>query len=175
MLTVINDPSELKIASQITVFGLSPNVDEAAGEFASIIGKIMLEANFDVLKNALRKLTYEQMVKQGGIDLLFVQLRAMANQAAQNALKNAGGNNLEAGIFRTVLERIETNMSKEGGLNAIPFLGALVVGLNDTYLMHRVCKSANLFYHKRFIFEKEERVSILFGDNAKRDGFVKKR
>jgi hypothetical protein len=152
------------LLTQLTVFGLSTNVDESAGGFASIIGKIMLEANFDALKFALKNLAYAEMVKKGGIDLLFVQLRAMANKAAQKALANAGGNNLEVGIFRTLLERLGANMAREAGLNAIPILGALVVGLNDTYFMHRICKAANLFYHKRFIFEKGERVSILFGD-----------
>lgn len=155
------DPRELEIASQVTFGSLTSNVDKGINTLNGFIGKMMMATNVTVLRQSLTKRTYEEMAKRGGSELLYVQIRSLANKAAEKALKNAGKEGIEAGIFRKLLEQIGKKMPKEASKKAIPVLGAIIGGLSDTYYMSRVLYGANLIYHKRFLFEKEHRVNIL--------------
>jgi hypothetical protein len=103
------------------------------------------------------------MAEKGGPQLLYVQIRAFANKAAEKALKKSGSSGLEAGVFRNLLEQVGKRLRKEVGKKAVPILGAIIGGGCDSYLMHRVLTGANLIYHKRFLHEKEARIQILQG------------
>jgi hypothetical protein len=159
------DPRELEIASEITMESLSPNLDKKVDTLRGIIGKMMLAANITALRHALSTKTYTELAKKGGAELLYVQIRALANKAAKNALKNAGQEEIEAGIFKKMLEQVGRRLPKETGKKAIPLLGAIVGGLSDTYCMSRVVRGSNLIYHKRFLFEKEQRVIEICGSD----------
>jgi len=161
---VKDNPSELEFAATVTISSLCPNSEQSSETLAGLIGKMMLSANLTALKSSLNK-TYTEMAKKGGAELLYVQIRALANKAAEKALKNAGKNGIEAGIYKNLLEEIGKRLSKEAGKKAIPILGAFIGGASDTYYMNRVLKGANLIYHKRFLFEKEQRVNLLIGDS----------
>ena len=163
---VKGDPRELEFASEVTITCLSPNSDEGAKSLGSIIGKMMFAANASALKQALSKRTYTEMARRGGSELLYVQIRALANKAAEKALKNAGREGLEAGMFKKILEQVGQRLPKEAGKKAIPFVGAIVGGFSDTYYMNRILRGSNLIYHKRFLFEKEHRVNILKGTHS---------
>ena len=52
-------------------------------------------------------------------------------------------------------------LPKEAGKKGLPLIGALIGGLSDAYLMSRILHGAKLIYHKRYLFEKEERISRL--------------
>jgi hypothetical protein len=155
------DPRELEFASEATIASLAPNSDSGANTLGGLIGKMMFATNATVLRQALSKKTYTEMAKRGGAELLYVQIRALANKAAEKALRNAGQEGLEAGVFKKLLEQIGQRLPKEAGKKAIPLLGAVVGALSDTYYMSRVLRGSNLIYHKRFLFEKEHRVGIL--------------
>lgn len=101
------------------------------------------------------------MAKRGGSQLLYVQVRALANRAAGRALGAAGRTNSEVRIFRDLLEQIGRRLPKEVGKKGVPLLGAVLGALSDTYYMSRVLRISNLIYHKRFLFEKEERIRLL--------------
>lgn len=158
-----DNPSELEIAASIAILSLAPNTEKGAETLTGMIGKMMLSANFTALKSALNK-TYTEMAKKGGAELLYVQIRALANKAAEKALKKSGQEGIETGIFKNLLEQVGKMLPKEVGKKAIPILSALVGGFSDTYYMSRILKGANMIYHKRFIFEKEHRVNILRSD-----------
>ena len=157
------DPRELEFASEVTIKCLSPNSDDGAKNLGGLIGKMMFSTNATVLRQALSQKTYTEMAKRGGAELLYVQIRALANKAAEQAIKNASREGIEAGIFRKMLEQVAKRLPKEAGKKAIPFVGAIVGGLSDTYYMSRIVHGSNLIYHKRFLFEKEHRVNILSG------------
>jgi hypothetical protein len=157
---VRHDPGELQIASEVTLTSLEPNLVEGAETLGGLIGKMMLAAELSALSRGLTK-TYAQMAEQGGVQLLYVQIRALANKAAENALKKSGRKNIEAGMFRNLLEQLGKRLPKEAGKKGIPFVGAILGAGFDSYLMHRVLTGANLIYHKRFLHEKEDRVRIL--------------
>jgi hypothetical protein len=161
---VKNDPRELEFASEAMMMSLAPNNEIAGQTMGGLIGKMMLATNLTALRQALSKRTYTEMAKRGGAELLYVQIRALANKAAQNALKKAGKEGIEAGIFRKLLEQIGRRLPKEAGKKAIPFLGAIIGGFSDTYYMNRILTGSNLLYHKRFLFEKQHRVKILKGE-----------
>src|SRR5208337_4494367 len=158
---VKGDPRELELASQITITCLSPNSDDGTKNLGGLLGKMMFASNATALRQSLSKKTYTEMAKGGGAELLYVQIRELANKAAQKALKNAGKEPLEAGMFRQILEQIGRLLPQKAGKQAIPLIGAIVGGLSDTYYMSRILHGSNLIYHKRFLFEKEYRVNIL--------------
>ncbi len=56
-------------------------------------------------------------------------------------------------------------MSKETGKKAVPVIGGFIGALSDTYTMNKIIKGANLIYHKRFLFEKDIRISELNSDS----------
>ena len=159
---VRHDPRELQFASEVTLTSLEPNLAKGAETLGGLIGKMMLAAEVSALSRGLTK-TYAQMAEKGGAQLLYVQIRALANKAAEKALKKSGSSGLEAGVFRNLLEQLGKRLPKEAGKKAVPILGAIIGGGCDSYLMHRVLTGANLIYHKRFLHEKEARIQILQG------------
>lgn len=159
---VHHDPRELQFASEVTVITLEPNLAKGAETLGGLIGKMMLAAELSALSRGLSK-TYAQMAERGGAQLLYVQIRALANKAAEKALKKSGQSGLEAGVFRNLLEQIGKRLPKDAGKKAMPLVGAILGAGFDSYLMHRVLTGANLIYHKRFLHEKEARIQILQG------------
>ena len=162
---VRNDPHELQFASEVTLSSLEPNLTKGAETLGGLIGKMMLAAELSALSTGLKK-TYTQMAGRGGAQLLYVQIRALANKAAEKALKNSGSKSIEASVFRNMLEQVAKRLPKEAGKKAVPLLGAVIGGFCDTYLMHRVLTGANLIYHKRYLHEKGARVDELFNGNG---------
>jgi len=158
---VKNDPREMAFASDTTMFCLAPNIDTGTETLGGLIGKMMFAANVSALKQALGSKTYTQMAKKGGGELLYVQIRALANKAAKKALKGAGKEGLELGVFRNLMEQIAKRLPKEVGKRSIPLVAAIVGGLSDTYYMNRILDGSNLIYHKRFLLEKVHRVNLL--------------
>jgi hypothetical protein len=159
---VRHDPRELQFASEVTLKSLEPNLVTGADTLGGMIGKMMLAAELSSLSHGLGK-PYAQMAGKGGAQLLYVRIRALANKAAEKALKKSGGSGLEAGVFRNLLEQLGKRLPKEAGKKAVPILGAIIGGGCDSYLMHRVLTGSNLIYHKRFLHEKEIRIQILQG------------
>ena len=108
---VKEEPSELIIASDVFMNALSPSTANA-NEVSSAIVKIMAFAEAQALKEASKK-TYAEMISKGGLSLLVVQLRALANKAAQKALDQASVKGLESSAFKAVFEQIGKNLSKK--------------------------------------------------------------
>lgn len=158
-----DEQSELAFAATVTIQSLTPTAEKSADTLGGLLGKMMFAANLTALKSALTNKTFFEMAQKGGSELLFVQIRALANMAAQKALNKAGKDGIEAGIFKNLLEQVSKYISKETAKKAIPIVGALVGGLSDTYYMNRILKGANMVYHKRFLFEKEQRIKNLNG------------
>lgn len=156
---VKNDIGEMEIASAVTMRALNPNAEAAAGTLSSMIGKMMIMTKTTVLKQGLDK-TYAEMINKGGVQLLFVQIRALANQAAKNALDKAGKAGLEKTVYSEMLEQLGKQLSKNAGKKMVPVLGGVVGLLFDAAYMARVLKYARIVYHKRFLLEKEQRISF---------------
>lgn len=158
----IDDPRELEIASAVTMMSLAPTIEDKKKTLTGMLGKMMMSANLSSLKKSLVNETYKEMAAQGGAELFYVQVRALANKSAAKALKAAGKEGIEGSIFQKCLKQIGKNLSKETGKKAIPIVGAVIGGLSDTYYMNRVLVGANLIYHKRFLIEKEQRAKLIF-------------
>jgi hypothetical protein len=121
----------------------------------------MMSAPLSGFKRSLGGRGYAMMAGSGGSALLYAQIRALASKAAEQALAKAGREGIEAGVFKSLLTQLTQRMPREAGKKAIPIVGALVGGLSDAYFMSRVLRCAKLVYHKRYLFEKEHRVSLL--------------
>jgi hypothetical protein len=159
---VRHDPRELQFASEVTLTSLEPNLVKGAETLGGLIGKMMLAGELSALSRGLAR-TYAEMAHRGGAQLLYVQIRALANKVAEKALKKSGRSGLEAGVFRNLLEQVGKRLPKEAGKKGVPILGAIIGGGCDFYLMHRILTGANLIYHKRFLHEKQVRIDILRG------------
>lgn len=156
---VRNDASELEIASEVFISAMSPK-SKGANEAAELIGKIMIMAELNAVKQTVKK-TWAEMAERGGICLLIVQLRALANKAAKKALENAGKKGLEKSAFTEVLRQLGTRLTKDTVGKSIPLVGAVVGGLFDVMQMNTILEFADIFYHKRFLIEKEVRIEQL--------------
>ena len=156
---VKEDPSEMIIASDVFMSALSPSTANA-NEVSSTIVKIMAFAEAETLKQASKK-TYAEMISKGGASLLVVQLRALANKAAKNALEKAGEKGLENSAFKAVLEQIGKGLGKKSVGKMVPGISAVIGAAFDISQMNTVIAYADVFYNKRFLIEKEQRIYLL--------------
>lgn len=162
---VKNDSAELVIASEVFTNALSPTKNDGNNEATNIIAKIMVMSQAAVVKQTAKK-TWTDMAARGGIPLLLAQMRALANKSAQKALQNAGAKGLENSIFKETFEQIGRKLTLKTIGKAVPVMSAVVGALIDTAQMKKVLEYADIFYQKRFILEKENRISNLIGENS---------
>lgn len=157
-----NNASELVIASEVFMKAMSPD-SSGSDEISGLIEKIMVMAELTATKQ-LSKKTWEEMAKHGGIALLLCQVRALANKTAKQALQKAGEKGLEKSLFKTAFEQVGKKLTKESIGKSVPVVGAVVSALLDTTQMNTVLEFADVFYNKRYLYEKEVRINTLFGD-----------
>lgn len=160
---VKNDSAELVIASDVFSHALSPANNDVNNEMTSIIGKIMVMSQAATVKQMSKK-TWTEMAFRGGIPLLLTQMRALANKAAQKALEKAGQKGLENTLFKEVFEQIGKKLTKNAIGRSVPYFSAAFSALVDTAQMNQVLEFADIFYQKRFIMEKENRIALLRGE-----------
>ncbi len=160
---VKNDPAELVIAEEVLMNALNPN-GEASDEIAGIVGKVMVMTEVTTVKQMSKK-SWQAMAEHGGIPLLMAQMRALANAAAKKAVDKAGKKSLEGHLFENVFTQIGKKLTKEAAGKSAIGIGAIIGALFDTSQMNKVIDYANVFYGKRFIFEKEERINTLLGED----------
>jgi len=158
---VKGDASEMEFASQVLMGALSPNADKGVESVTGLIGKMMMTSKATALKQALGKKTYEEMAKKGGTELIFVQIRAMTNKAAQKALDKAGKEQLEKTVFNEILEQMSKRMTQKAGKKMVPVIGGVISAFIDAKYMGDILKYSKIVYHKRFLLEKSKRAEKL--------------
>ena len=166
----VNREEEQVIASKVTLQSLQPEEGPATGSTGSLLGKMMAVGEISALKKALERSTYQEMARQGGAQLLYTKLRATANKAAQSALNKAGKEGFETTLVRRLLRDLGERIPKRVGQRVVPIVGGVIGGGIDIWQMQQVIRGANLVYHKRFIAEKEERVTRLVGQEEQEAG-----
>lgn len=162
---VRDDPAEMEIAGQVFAAAMDPTSKTGGNGAAALIGKIMMVSEASALRQTAAK-TWADMAARGGVGLLLTQMRALANKFAQRALERAGKTGLENSVFRTVFEQIGRRLTLKTIQRAVPVVSGLIGAFFDTGQMQTVIDYADIFYAKRFILEKEVRVSLLDGDGA---------
>lgn len=155
---VIDDMSELEFASEVTLMALSPNRQSGIENLSTSIGKMMIMTKSTALVQGLNK-GYVHMAKQGGVQLLYVQIRAYANQSARKALEKSGQKQLEQSMYTEMLEQLGKYFTQSAGKKAVPAIGAVLSAFVDTKQMLKILKYAKTVYHKRYLLEKEIRIS----------------
>lgn len=86
----------------------------------------------------------------------------LGKRDGKKALENAGKKGLENNIFREIFEQVGRRLTLKAIQRAVPVVSAGIGALVDTAQMSTVLQYADIFYHKRFLIEKKERVSRLF-------------
>lgn len=158
---VKNDPAELVIASEVFANALSP-ASKGGNGVSNNVAKFMAISAAEGVKQTAKK-TWTAMIERGGPALLIAQMRALANAAARKALENAGKKGLENSVFREIFEQIGRRLTLKAIQRAVPVVSAGIGALIDTVQMNTVLQYADIFYHKRFLIEKKDRVYRLFG------------
>ena len=158
---VKNDPNELEIASGVFMSSLSPGNDLTSNELTASIAKFMVFSETTALQQTAKR-SWKAMVEHGGLGLLITQIRALANSAARKALESAGKKGLEQTVFRGILEQLGRYTTLKTTGKAMPIIGGVFGALFDTTQMKKVLDYADIFYHKRFIEEKDVRINYLF-------------
>lgn len=157
---VKNDPEELVIAGEVFTKSLSPG--SRGGASNDYVGKILMFADAAAIKQCAKK-GWTAMAEKGGIALLIAQMRALANKTAQKAVEGADKKAIEAGIFKEALTQVGTELTLKNIVAFVPIAGGAVGALFDLGQMRRILEFADVFYHKRFLVEKAERVHMLTG------------
>lgn len=170
---VKNDPSEMMIASGVFAAALSlgkedvgkreaidsQNTNLELENMTEIIGKLMLYGDLVEIKAAAGK-SWAAVINTGTAGELIVQMRALANKAAANALKKAGKKNaFEKTVFENVFKQVGKQLTQEAVGKMVDVIGAVVGALFDIGMMNRISNYADIFYGKRFIIEKEDRIN----------------
>ncbi|MDP9859401.1 hypothetical protein J2S71_001097 [Olsenella profusa DSM 13989] len=158
---VKNDPAELVIASEVFANALSP-ASKGGNGVSNNVAKFMAISAAEGVKQTAKK-TWTAMIERGGPALILAQMRALANAAARKALENAGKKGLENSVFREIFEQIGRRLTLKAIQRAVPVVSAGIGALIDTVQMNTVLQYADIFYHKRFLIEKKDRVHRLFG------------
>lgn len=162
-----NDPIELEISSEVFMSALNPK-KSIGTELSGTISKIMLISTATSVKQVAKK-GWTAMADKGGVHLLLTQMRALANNAAKKAIEKAGKASLEKTAFSEVFEQIGKHLTQKTIGKVIPYVGAFIGAVIDTSQMIKIINFANIFYCKRFIVEKEERINLLLDSNVQKD------
>lgn len=152
-----NDSAELYIASEVFASALSPINNDIDNEVSTIIVKVMMISEMEVVKQTANK-KWADMVARGGICLLLTKMRALAHKAAKKAIEKAGKKGLENILYKDAFEQIGRKLTQENIVRAAPVFSAVIGALIDTVQMKTVLEFADIFYQKRFIMEKEKRI-----------------
>lgn len=155
--------AEMVIAGEVFMNALAPEDQEQSDGMSNLISKIMVASQITAVKQTITK-GWTAMAQAGGASLLIVQLRALANASAQKALQKAGAKGLENGVFRNVFKQIGSKLSQNVVGKAVPVMGGVIGAAFDASQMNAILQYADLFYHRRFILEKESRIATLLGE-----------
>lgn len=162
---VKNDNEELIIANSVFTNALSPSKSDANNELSAVIAKVMIMSKATIIRETSKK-TWSDMATRGGIPLFLTQMRALANKAAAKALEKTGQKGIENTLFKETFELIGKKLTQKAIQRTIPLISAGIGALLDTAQMNRVLEYADIFYQKRFIAEKESRMSSLMEQEA---------
>lgn len=160
-----NNPDELEIASSVFMSALTPEKDLANNELTAAIGKFMVFTETTAVKQTTKK-TWTAMAEHGGLALLITQIRALSHTAAKKALEAAGKKGIEQTVFKNILEQLGKRMTLKSTGFAMPIIGGVFGAFFDTAQMKKIINYADIFYHKRFIEEKELRINYLFDPDS---------
>ena len=156
---VQKDAGELLLAGEVFTNALSPGAGKE-DEMGGTISRFMAIAEGETLKHAVKK-SYAEISSRGAAELLLQQLRALAKRSAKTSLEEAGEKGVEKLAFRRIFEQLGETISRKAAGRTVPLLSAAIGGVFDLAQMKAVVSYADVFYCKRFLLEKEERVQRL--------------
>lgn len=154
---VKSNQTEMDFASSVYLQIISKGQISEVDGFGEIIGKMMTQAELISLRKALTTKTYEQMAQLGGIELLYVQIRAITNKVANKALNGIGEKEFENQALKKILEALSEKMTKDVGAKSIPVISSILNILIDTHLISKIIRMSSIIYQKRFLIDKEMR------------------
>ena len=154
---VKNNADELQIATDVFMQALSP-AKGSTSEMGDMIMKFMTMTEALVVKDTIKG-GWKAMAERGGICLLITQIRGLAHNSAKKAVEAAGKKGLEKTMFTNLFEQFGKKMTQDSIKKAAGPISALVTAFTDMTTMNRVIEFADIFYNKRFITEKQVRIS----------------
>lgn len=170
---VKNSNEEMIIANTVFMNALSPNNSSVNNELSGAVAKVVLISKATVVGQTAKK-SWTAMAERGGISLVLTQIRALANKAAAKALEKTGQKGIENTIFKETFELIGKKLTQKSISKSIPFVSAGVSLFIDSAQMAKILEYADIFYQKRFILEKDDRINELKSNQIIDVDFVEK-
>ena len=145
---VKNDAEELRIAANVCLEAISPNVG-GAEESMSVVGKVLVMSKAAAIQQmTANNKTWVEIASHGGIELLAAQIRALGNKGVAKSLERANIPLLEKNIFTDLLTQIGKKLGKKQ-LGKIAWKMSIgISGLLDFGQMTRIIEFADIFYCK---------------------------
>lgn len=154
---VKRDPAELIIASE--VFSRAMRTESFDASMSNTMTEIMLVSEVTAITGVVKR-GWSAVASRSAESLLARQLKVLANEAAQRRLQRAGMKGLESSLFKSIFaQQVEKKVAANTVKRAVPAISAVVAGCIDGAQMNQVITLANLFYGKRFLLEKEQRIA----------------
>ena len=86
------------------------------------------------------------------------------NLLTNNALENAGKDNLEQIMFKETFKRIGQLLTLKNTGKILPLISAFITAMLDLNSIAPILEYADIFYHKRFLADKEIRIQELVNE-----------
>lgn len=158
---VRHDTTEMEIAGQVFANSMTPTADGDDNDIAATISTIMATNGTEALTQTAAVKTWTDMATRGGTNLLLTQLSSLATQASKKALARIGKNEVETSVFRTVFKQVGRRLALKFVQRAIPVVSGAIGAFSDAGQMRDAINYADIFYAKRFILEKQKRITAL--------------
>ena len=159
---VKNNPEELAHAGEVFTQSLNPAQKQHTG-VGGMMSKIILMSEATTIRQLTKK-TWADFAAKGGVSLLIVQMRALAHASAKKALAKAGQKELEQSIFTNAFTQIGKHLTMKNVKLMVPVVSATIGAAIDMKQVRKVIEFANIYYHQRFLSEKEVRISNLLSE-----------
>jgi hypothetical protein len=137
---VKNNQDEMDYAGSVLMQIMMKGQVCEGDQYGEMIAKMMAQAELNSLRQALKSKSHKQLIESGGAQLLYVQLRAITNKAAEKAMNGAGVSGIENKALKRILEELSKRMGKQNAAKAIPGLSAVLSVCIDSYQINKIMK-----------------------------------
>ena len=155
---VKNDANELVIASEVFMKSLFSENDKD-DELSAILEKIMMMNKATAFSKTTGE-TSDFKIKET-TQIILDRMYDLAGQSAKSAVEKVGQKTFEETVFKELFEQIGKRLTKGFQKKSIPIVSLATGAFFDTVQMKKLIDYANIFYCKRFILEKENRIDYV--------------
>ncbi len=151
-----NNPAELEIASEIFMQAVNPQSIDKRALSPSIYDFMLFNEN-----TLRRNENYDALLSNSEAQILLKNINFIAETSAKIHFEKSDKSDFPKKMFSYVFEQVGRKVAQKSILKTVPLVGAVVGGILDHRQMVNTIKFAEIFYQKRFVYEKGSRINDL--------------